>query len=324
MKALVTGGAGFIGSHVVDRLIAAGVETRVLVSGFRSVKHPSILNGDAVVFKGDLLDFQSLRKATRRVDVVFHLASVLSHYCEVYPHLALAVNVLGTWNLKQASVENNVEQIFFASSSFVYGEPNSSPISEECPVNPKDLFGLTKYDGEKIVQLPYAQRGMAPDGSINAKIPMSKVKYTILRLFNVYGPRAYPDKLYSSVISTWIPRALKKESLEIHGDGTQSLDFIYVEDVADAFIACLKEPKAANQTFNVASGHATSMNRIAYFINTITGNPCAPHYNIKHLPFLTYVQGNINKIEALVSWKPKASLYSGLERTVQFFQEMKA
>lgn len=316
MKVLVTGGAGFIGSHVVDRLVATGVETRVLVSGFRSVKHPSILNDDAIAFKGDLLDFQSLLKATEGVNMVIHLASILSHYYEVYPQLAIDVNVKGTWNLKQACVENNVEQIFFASSSFVYGEPNSSPISEECPVNPKDLFGLTKYAGEKIVQLLYSQR-------VTAKIPTSKVKYTVLRLFNVYGPRAYPDKLYTSVMSTWIPKALKKESLEIHDDGTQSLDFIYVEDVADAFIACLKEPKAANQIFNVASGHATSMNRLASLINGITHNPSPPHYNKEHPAFLTHVEGNIRKIETLVGWKPKVNLISGLKRTVQFFKEMK-
>src|SRR4030042_1189571 len=327
MRVFCTVGNGFVGSHVVDRLVKAHIETHVLVSGFRSKNHPSIVNREANVIEGDLRDYPAMEKATKGMDYVFHLASVLSHYCDNDPALTIDVNIKGTWNLKTACVKNKVDRVLFASSSFVYGEPQiipviknhstnpndffgitklAIPVNENHPTNPKDILGITKLAAEKILQATHP----------------NKIDYTILRLFNVYGPRSYPDKLYTSVMSTWINKALQKQSLEIHADGKQSLDFIYVEDVAQAFIDCMNET-AKNQIFNVGSGTTTSMNRLAELINRITCNTEPSHYNTKHPAYLKLVQADIQKIENYVDWHPKVNLTEGLEKTVQFFKERK-
>lgn len=303
MKALVTGGAGFIGSHVVDRLIENNVETSVLVSGLRSLKHPSIVNENATIIKGDLQGYESLVDATKNVDVVFHLGGVFSHYVDKYPELAMDVNIKGTWNLKKACVLNGVKRIIYASSSFVYGDINKIPINETDPTNPKDLLGITKISSEKILQSTY------PD----------KIEYTILRLFNVYGNNQYPDDLYTSVLSTWIMRALDGKSLVIHDDGTQSLDFTFVGDVADAFISAMDE-RAKNQVFNVGSGTSTSMNELAELVNELTGNEAPSFFNPGHPMFLKHVQADIMKIKSVLGWSPRVGMEEGLMKTVNFFR----
>lgn len=307
MRVLVTGGAGFIGSHIVDRLVDSNIETHVLVSGFRSNKHPSIVNRNASIIKGDLRDSDILMTATKDIDVVFHLGGVFSHYCEKYPEMAIDVNVKGMWNLKRSCAFNGVERIIFASSSFVYGEPTKSCdyLDEKCPTNAKDLLGVTKLAGEKILQ------SLHPD----------KVNYTIFRLFNVYGPRQYPDDLYTSVISTWIKKALDGKPLEIHDDGTQSLDFVYVKDVADAFILALDE-RAKNEIFNVGNGTSISMNELAMLVNKLTGNESPSFYNRSHPMFLKHVQADINKIKSVLGWSPKVNHEEGLQNTVDFFREI--
>lgn len=300
MRALVTGGAGFIGSYVVDRLIDINVETRVLVSGFRSLKHSVIINKNATIIKGDLRDYDLLVVATKDIDIVFHLGGVFSHYVEKYPDVAIDVNIKGILNLKKACVLNGVKRIIFASSSFVYGEPSRTPMDEDGPTNPKDLLGTTKLAGENILQASHPDR----------------IDYTILRLFNVYGPRQYPDELYTSVLSTWIKRALDGKPLEVHDDGTQSLDFVYVGDVVDAFILAMDE-RAKNQIFNVGSGIAISMNHLAMLVNNLTGNESPPFYNPSHPMFLKHVQADINKIKSTLSWYPKVDLGEGLSKTIE-------
>ena len=304
LRALVTGGAGFIGSHVVDRLISCDVETRVLVSGVRSNNHPSIVNEKATIIKGNLLDYDSLLMATKNVDIVFHLGGMFSHYCEKYPERTIDINIKGTWNLKKACVFNGVKKIIYASSSFVYGDIET-PINENDPTNPKDLLGVTKLAGEKILQASH------PD----------KINYTILRLFNVYGPGQYPDDLYTSVLSTWIKKALAGEPLVIHDDGTQALDFIYVDDVSNAFIFAMDQ-RAENQIFNVGSGCTISMNELAKLVNDLTKNKAKSIYNSGHPMFLKYVRADIKKIRSTLDWSPKVTIEDGLRNTVDFFRRI--
>lgn len=303
MKALVIGGAGFIGSHVVDKLIDSNVETSVFISGFRSQKHPSIVNKSACTIKGDIRDYGSLIAATKDVDVVFQLGGVFSHYVDEYPELAIDVNIKGMWNIKKACVSNGVKHIIFSSSSFVYGDTIKTPVDEGFSTNPKDMLGITKLAGEKILSSTHPDR----------------INYTILRLFNVYGPRQYPDNLYTSVVSTWIKRALDGKPLEIHDDGTQSLDFIYVEDVADAFILAMDEC-AKNEIFNVGSSIAISMNKLAMMVNRLTGNESPLFYNPNHPMFLKNVRANIKKIKSTLDWTPNVGIEEGLLKTVDFFR----
>lgn len=302
--ALVSGGAGFVGSYVVDKLIDNNIETKVLVSGFRSSKHPSIVNEKATIIKGNLLDYNSLLLATKDVDIVFHIGGIVSHYCVKYPELTIDVNIKGTWNLKQSCVDNNVKRIIYASSSFVYGNINKTLINETDSTNPKDLLGVTKLASEKILQSTHPH----------------KIDYTILRLFNVYGGRQYPDEFYTSVLSTWIRKALKEEPLEIHDNGTQSLDFTYVEDFADAFILSMNE-NAKNMIFNVGSGESISMNSLAKLVNKLTHNKKVPYYNTNHPMFLRSIQSDIKKIQFMLGWKPKTMIEDGLIKTINEIKE---
>ena len=305
MKVLCTGGSGFIGSHVVDLLVAQGYETYVLQSGFRSVKHPNLVKNVKIIH-GDLLDSELLNVATENMDAVIHCGAILSHYAEKFPELTFDVNVKGTWNLKKACYKNNVKRMIMASTSYVYGEPNVTPIHEQLPLMPKDNFGVSKLAAEKILQAtrPY------------------QVPYTILRLFNVYGPRAYIDELYTQVITTYILTALQAKSLEIHDDGTQELDFVYVKDVARAFCDCLSE-KAENKIFNVGSGKSTSINDLASTINALTNNLTPSHYNPNHPAYLKRVQADVRSIKNSLGWTPKYDLKEGLKETISFFSQDK-
>lgn len=303
-KALVTGGFGFLGSHIVDALIEKGIETYVLKSGFRSNNHPNFVHKDAIAIEGNLLNHNDLESATKGIDYVYHFGAIASHYCDAYPELAFDVNIKGTWNLKQACIQNKVKRILYPSTSFVYGSTTTCPVHENTPLEPKDNYGISKMAAEKILQANYP----------------NKIPYTILRLFNVYGPRSYPDKLYSQAITTFILLALKRKSIEIHDEGKQELDFVYVKDVANAFLECLSE-KAENKIFNVGSGKSESINNIVTEINQLTDNPAIPHYNTAHPAYFNKVQADIKRIKECVGWTPKVNLTEGLKETIKFFKE---
>ena len=303
MQAIVTGGGGYIGSHIADLLISKGVETHILVSGFRSGKHPNLIHKDAIIAKGNLLNPSDLESATKNMDIVFHLGAVASHYCDVYPELAFDVNIKGTWNLKKACKQNNVQRILFASTSFIYGNQKTAILNEKASLEPKGNYEITKLAGEKILQATYPHQ----------------VPYTILRLFNVYGPRSYPDELYSQAVTTFVLAALKKESLEIHANGQQKLDFVYVEDVAKAFYDCLSD-KAENKIFNVGSGKSTSINELASTINALTNNHTPSHYNPNHPAYLKRIQADVQRIKETIGWTPKVELTEGLKETIKFFK----
>lgn len=244
-----------------------------------------------------------MEAATKDVTAVFHLGAILSHYCDKMPELMFDVNVKGTWNLKQACAHNRVKRIFYSSTSYVYGNPTQNPINETCPLNPKDIYGVSKLAAEKILQATYPY----------------EVPYTILRLFNVYGPRSYPDQYYSQAITTFVLTALQGKSIEIHDDGKQKLDFIYVKDAAEAFYDCMNQ-KTENQIFNVGSGNSVSVNKVASSINQLTGNSEASHYNVEHIAYFQNVEANVSKIRKWVGWTPKFNLEKGLKETVEFFR----
>jgi UDP-glucose 4-epimerase len=302
LKALLTG-CGFIGSHITDLLINKGIETSVLVSGFRSKNHPNLINKDATVINGNLLNYSDLESATKNIDFVFHLGAISSHYADAMPELMFDVNVKGTWNLKKACNQNGIKRIMFASTSFIYGNPRTNPVNENAPLEPKGNYEVSKLAGEKILQAAHPHQ----------------VPYTILRLFNVYGPRSYPDKLYSQAVTTFISSALKWESLEIHADGQQELDFVYVKDVAKAFLKCISD-KAENKIFNVGNGKSVAVNKLASTINQLTRNPAEIYYNPRHPAYLKRVKADIRYINECVGWTPKVDLTEGLKETIDFFK----
>ena len=284
-----------------------GYETYVTTSNWRGKNE----NPKAHYLTADIRNYEDLTGIMDGVYVVFHLAGILSHWVNKDPERAIDVNIKGTWNVKRAAEKNGVERIIFASTSWVYGDPNYNPVDENHPAQPKDLLGVSKLAAENILRAAYICPGTTHP---------CEVEYVILRIFNVYGPNAYDDGLYTSVFTKWIPQALKKESLEIHDDGTQTLDFVYVEDVADAFISCMNQ-KAANQTFNVGA-QAVNLNGLAYMINQLAENYVHPHYNVSHKKYIKWIKANTSKIETMLDWKPKTPFKEGLRKTVDYYRQV--
>ena len=257
MRVLVTGGAGFIGSHLVDQLVDAGHDVIVLdnfSTGRRSNLSHSLRQPNIQLVKADIRKIpRSLVKRLRRVDRVCHLAAVTSVQQSIKdPVTTTEVNVVGTLNVLEAAKALKAERVVFASSAAVYGTPRAFPISEAASISPISPYGVSKAASELYL------------GSFEANHGIETVS---LRYFNVYGPRQTPSQ-YAGVISKFVRRALQQKTLEIYGDGSQTRDFIYVSDAVDATVAAL-EKNLRDRVFNIASGTETTILELAKTIQRI-------------------------------------------------------
>ena len=260
---LVTGGAGFIGSHLVKELVKSGYSVRVL----DNLSNGSLENirdvFDSIEFiKGDIRDKSIVEDALKGVEAVVHLAALIDVAESVEkPELYLDVNVNGTFNLAKAS--RNVSAFIFASTCAVYGEPVKVPIGEDHPLNPKSPYAATKIAGEAFVQAYGNLYGYRP---------------VILRFFNVYGPRQ--SKAYAGVITEFVKRATRGEPPIIFGDGEQTRDFVHVKDVTKAIIKALDSDNASG-IYNIGSGVAITINDLAHLILKLAGkNNVEPDMNL--------------------------------------------
>ena len=300
-RALVTGGAGFIGSHLVDRLISEGFEVNVLddfsTGCLENIK--DYLNCPRFhLIRGDVRRRGVVREALRDVDYVFHLAAIASVPLSMRkPKLANEVNVSGTLNLLLESLRFNVKRFIFTSSCAVYGEPTYMPIDEEHPTNPVSPYAASKLSAEHYCRAFQKAYGL---------------ETVILRLFNVYGPRQ-ERSLYGGVIAKFID-ALKSGKVPIiFGDGEQTRDFVYVDDVVDALILASRRSECAGMTFNIGSGIETSINQIAYKLIKIFGLNIKPIYLNARAGDVRRSYANINKARDILEFKAKIPLEIGLE-----------
>jgi nucleoside-diphosphate-sugar epimerase len=305
---LVTGGAGFIGSHIVDRLLDEGVKVRVvdnLSTGEQKnlVQHQGKKNLQFV--EGDIRNYDLLKKLTRGVDAVFHEAALVSVTSSVEnPILANELNVTGTLNLLKVCVEAKVKRFVFASSCSVYGDSKILPNHEN--LMPKPLS-------------PYAVSKLAAENYIKVFQDIYNLETVILRYFNVYGPRQKYGP-YSGVISIFINRLLKNENLTIYGDGKQTRDFVNVEDVVEANMHALSKRDAVGEVFNVSAGEAISINAVAKALQKIMGKT-----NLK----LTYAEtrlgdiknsyADISKAKKILGYTPKVPIKEGLVKLVNWY-----
>src|SRR5438445_3656309 len=247
MKVCVTGGAGFIGSHLVQSLVSKGHEVIVL-DDLSSGSLSSIENLKIQFIKGDLRNHELVKKVTRGCDVVYHLAALVGVAdCVRNPKLAHEVNSQGTFNVAHACLEND-SKLVYASTAGVYGDPVYLPIDEKHPINPKNIYSATKYIGEVYCS------SMTPNN-------------VILRFFNVYGP-GQETSAYSSILMNFIQRILNDQDLQIFGTGEQTRDYVNVSDVVNALI--LSGEKKVNGTFNVGSGKQMSVNDIYSILREIS------------------------------------------------------
>ena len=299
LRVLVTGGAGFIGSHLVKALVKAGHQVRVLdnlSTGFIE-NLADVLNAIEFV-RGDVRDYGVVESVVRGVDAVVHLAALIDVAESVEkPDLYFDVNVRGTYNVAKAS--KNVSTFVFSSSSAVYGEPIRVPISEDHPLMPKSPYAASKVSGEAFVQAFANQYGFRP---------------VILRLFNVYGPKQ--SRAYTGVIIEFIKRVSRGEPPVIFGNGEQTRDFIHVSDVVEAIMLSLSN-EGARGVFNIGSGEGIVINRLANLILKLMGREdLKPIYAQPRPGDIRHSIADIIRAQKELGFKPKVKLEVGIKELI--------
>ena len=305
MKVLVTGGAGFIGSHVVDRLVKDGYAVRVIddLSTGRLDNIKGHLSSGRVDFvKGDIRDASLVRKRLDGVSMVVHLAALTSVPFSVEnPDLTFDVNLLGTLNLLRSSIEARVDRFVFVSSCAVCGDPEFLPVNEEAPTNPISPYAESKLVAERYC-LGFNERQL--------------LRSVVLRFFNVYGPRQGMND-YSGVITRFIDRTRHKLPLVIYGDGSQTRDFVNVHDVAEAVLASMKSSKVEGEVFNIGSGKPTTINELAKTVLELAGVDLKICYENSRAGDIKDSYADISKAKKFLGYEPKVSLKAGLQALLE-------
>lgn len=303
---LVTGGAGFIGSHLVERLIALGHRVRVLDDLSEGRRENLAAVWDRIEFiEGDLRDPETVRRAVCGVEYILHQAALRSVPRSVEdPVTTTAVNVLGTVNLLRAACDAGVRRVVFASSSSVYGETAELPLRESHEPRPISPYAVSKLAGEHYCAVFTRLYG---------------VETVSLRYFNVFGPRQDPRSEYAAVIPRFILAALRGEPLEIHGDGLQSRDFTYVENVVEANLRAATQPGIAGEVFNVGCGQRYSVLDVKAHLERILGRSLPARHTPPRKGDVRHTQADMSKAEAALGYRPRVSFAEGLRRTVEFF-----
>ena len=302
MRALVTGGAGFIGGHLVDLLSREGFQVTVLdnlTTGYRRN-----LPADIAFVEGDIRDGKLVGEVMAGQDLLFHLGAFVS-LPESFerPEECYSVNVEGTRCLLDAAVEKRVKKVVFSTTSAVYPEFPDTPKGEEDPVDPLSPYARSKLEGEKLLEDFRGSRGLSGIG---------------LRYFNVFGPRQRADSAYAAVIPIFIARALAGQPLTIYGDGTQTRDFIFVRDVARANLQASASPESG--IFNVGSGYPMRILDLAAEVCRVLEKPEQWEFAPRRSGDLLSSTAAIDKIQQQLGWQPEYSFEAGLAQTLEWWR----
>ena len=305
-KVLVTGGAGFVGSHIVDRLLAQDLEV-VVTDNLQTGRLENIAkhkNDKRLrIVRGDIRDPQVVKDSVEGVEAVLHQAAMVSVMQSFEnPVLTNEVNTSGTLNLLKASVDSGVKRFVYASSCTVYGNTETVPINEDCLPKPVSPYGVSKLAAEDYVKIFGDTYGL---------------ETVCLRYFNVYGPRqSYSE--YSGVITQFINRLVKDLSPVVFGDGDQTRDFVHVYDVAEANMLSLKTVGIAGETFNIGSGVATTISQLANMLLGITNKT---HLKLVHSEprkgDIKHSFADVSRARKRLQFNPKVSLKDGLETLIK-------
>jgi UDP-N-acetylglucosamine/UDP-N-acetyl-alpha-D-glucosaminouronate 4-epimerase len=299
---LVTGGAGFIGSHLVDALVERRARVRVLDDLSSGNLGNLVHHGDAVELqRGDVRDVEVCRNACRGVRWVFHLAALVSVPRSLEdPASTIAVNVTGTANIFAAAREAGVARVVYASSSSVYGDRASVPQCEGEEGAPLSPYAASKAMGEQLAAVLARGLGQQLVG---------------LRFFNVYGPRQDPEGAYAAVIPRFLAAARRGAPLEIHGDGEQSRDFVYVTDAVEAaLLAAGAPPSACGAAYNVAGGERVTMNELAARVTEISGSRVPPVHVAPRVGDVRHSLADLTAARTQLGHSPQVLVADGLER----------
>ena len=306
MHTLVTGGAGFIGSHLVEALLQRGDSVRVL-DNFSSGSRENLaaLPGHLEILEGDLRDAGTVRLAVQDVDLVFHLAAFISvPQSMTDPETCFAINVGGTVTLLEASRRAGVRKAVLSSSTAVYGDTDSFPTSEATPVRPLSPYALSKQVNELYARLYTHVLGLP---------------VTALRYFNVYGPRQRPDSAYAAAIPIFVRRLVAGEPITIYGDGKQSRDFIFVKDVARANLLAA-ESDSVGEVFNICTGHETNLLDLLEELSEISPRQPEVRFEAPRTGDIYRSAGNPEKAAGLLGFRAETSLAEGLAQTVAWMK----
>ena len=307
-KIVVIGGAGFIGSHIVDQLLAEPVREIVVIDNFvrgglanieRSLADPRVR-----VVEGNITSPDFLEGLLENAAGVFHLAALWLFECVHEPRSAVEVNVVGTYNVVETAARAGVRKVVYSSSASVYGNAVVTPMTEDHPFNNRTMYGATKIAGEQFFRSFFEQHGL---------------DYVGLRYMNVYGPRMDDKGAYVSVIMKVLDRIERDLPPVIFGDGSQSYDFVHVDDVARANILALKSD-ATDECVNIGMGVKTSIDELVAQLLTLTGSRLVPEYQPEEQMFVTHRVGSTEKAERLLGFVAQVPLEEGLRSVVTWRQ----
>jgi UDP-glucose 4-epimerase len=309
-RILITGGAGFIGSHLAGALAAQGAQVIALDNESTGTRHN--LPPDVTFIHGDVRQPDDLTPVfADGLDAVLHIAGQASIRLSFQdPAADLSVNTLGTINVLQQCIQHRVPRLLFASSMTVYGNTEIVPTPEDTPVDPVSNYAVTKYAAERYVHIAAQRSDLDFD-----------LHVTSFRMFNVYGPRQSLTNAYQGVLAIFMGQALRGEPITIHADGEQSRDFVYIDDVVRAWTAALDTPAAYGQVINLGTGHPTSVNTLCDAVLRACGHSRAA-YPVRYQPAqpgdMRQSAADIRKAQVLLGWSPAVSLEDGIRATLDW------
>jgi len=313
-RVLITGGAGLIGSHIADLLADAGTAEIVVLDNFvrgsrRNLAY-AMERGNVTIVEGDLRDRALLDRIVDGIDVIYHQAAIRITQCAEDPRLAIDTMVNGTFSLLEAAVRHRVSRVVAASSASVYGLASAFPTSEnESPYANRTLYGAAKAFNEGMLRSFHDMYGLS---------------YVALRYFNVYGPRMDVHGVYTEVLVRWLERIAAGEAPIIHGDGTQTMDFVHVSDVARANVLAASAP-VEDEVFNIGTGRETSLNELADILMSIMDSKAAvEHVEARKINPVSRRLADVGKAERLLGFQAQISVAAGLATFVDWWMRERA
>ncbi len=307
MKVVVTGGAGFIGSHIVEYWSEKNADVHV-VDSLRSGYKKNIENfANVTLHNGSITDKELTKRVLENTDYVFNLAALISVPESLEkPDECIDINVKGLLNILDAAKENGVKKVVHSSSAAIYGDDPRLPKDISMKPKPQTPYGITKLDGEYYLQMYFEQFGL---------------KTTSLRYFNVFGPRQDPKSQYAAAIPIFVFKALRNEPITIYGDGEQTRDFVYVKDVVQANVLAAESENVIG-VFNVANENAITINDLAKLIIKTTNSSSKIIYEETRPGDIKHSLASIKETRELLKFKPEHDLTTSLETTIHYFEKL--
>ena len=309
-KVLVTGVAGFIGSHMADRLLSLGYTVFGIDNESTGLRKNVPRN--VVYIKGDVTKINDLQPVFKeKIDCVFHIAGEASTILSFTdPQKDVITNVVGTQNIISCCLSNKVSRVLYASSMTCYGHPKQLPVTEDEPPVPISYYGITKYAAERYL----LATGLRNDIGF-------EFQPTAFRMFNVYGERQRLDNPYQGVLGFFIGNVLREEPIIIHSDGEQTRDFVYIQDVVNAWVDSIEEPSTYGQFMNIGCGESISINRLVDSVLAASGRS-RDNYPIRYGKVRPgdqrHMVADISKAKRVIGWEPRMNLIEGLRGTINW------